>query len=154
MVAGIPGASGLVAWNAFIKDPETQLSNFRKSPNIQRQIDKFTEKFTEFETLDDLVNDREAMYVVLSAFQLEEEINYTARNKKIIEEPYQGEGAEGSLVNILIDQRYRDMAETFGYAGRGDLVFASTPVMNEIIDRFVINEFEKSLGESNPGLRE
>ncbi|MEO0393124.1 MAG: DUF1217 domain-containing protein [Pseudomonadota bacterium] len=154
MVAGIPGASSLVAWNAFIKDPETQLSQFRKTPNIQRQIENFTEKFSQFESVEDLVNDYQVMQVVLSAFQLEDQINFTARNQKIIEEPTSGPEAANSLVNQLVDQRYRDLAETFDFQGRGDTVFASPVVLNEIIDRFVVNEFEKTLGESNPGLRE
>ncbi len=154
MVAGIPGASGLVAWNAFIKDPETALSQFRKSPNIQRQIDNFVEKFRNFESVEELVNDYQVMGVVLSAFQLEEEINFTARNQKIIEQPLVGDEAADSLVNQLIDPRYRELAETFDYQTRGNNVFISSRVQDEIIDRFVINEFEKSLGENNPGLRE
>ncbi|MEM6901660.1 MAG: DUF1217 domain-containing protein [Pseudomonadota bacterium] len=154
MVAGLPGASGLTAWQLFIKDPEQQLQQFRKQPTIQTQIDKFKEKFSSFESVDELVNDFGAMQVLLSAFQLEEEINFTARNKKIIEEPYEGEGSEDSLVNQLIDPRYRELAETLDFQGRGNTVFKSGVVLNEVIDRFVVNEFEKSLGESNPGLRE
>lgn len=154
MVAGIPGASGLVAWNAFIRDPETALTQFRKSPNIQRQIDNFLEKFRNFESVEELVDDYQVMQVVLSAFQLEDEINFRARNQKIIEQPLTGEGAEDSLVNKLIDPRYRELAETLDFQGRGKNLFISNIVQNEIIDRFVVNEFEKSLGQNNPGLRE
>lgn len=154
MVAGIPGASGLTAWQVFIKNPEEQLQQFRKQPTVKTQIDNFKEKFSSFESVEDLVNDYGAMQVLLSAFQLEEEINFTARNQKIIEEPYEGEGSEESLVNILVDPRYRELAETLDFQGRGNTIFNSGVVLNEIIDRYVVNEFEKSLGESNPGLRE
>ena len=154
MVAGIPGASSLVAWNSFIKDPASALEQFRRSPAIQTQIDEFRESFSSFESVEELVGDFRAMEVVLSAFQLEEEINFVARNQKIIEEPTQGEEAEDSLINRLIDPRYRELAEAFDFQTRGNGVFASTVVQNTIIDRFVINEFEKSLGETNPGLRE
>lgn len=154
MVAGLPGVSGLTAWQQFIKNPEQQLTQFRNQPSVKSQIEEFREKFRSFSSVEELVDDYGSMQVVLSAFQLEEEINFTARNQKIIEEPYEGEGSEDSIVNQLIDPRYRELAEAFDFQGRGNTVFTSGVVLNEIIDRFVVNEFEKSLGESNPGLRE
>lgn len=154
MVAGIPGASGLTAWQLFIKDPEQQLTNFRKQPTVQKEIDYFKEKFSSFTSIEDLTKDYRAMKVLLSAFQLEDEINYTARNQQIIEEPYTGDGSEDSLVNKLNDPRFKELAQTLDYQTRGDAVFKSGVVLNEVIDRYVVNEFEKSLGDNNPGLRE
>jgi len=154
MVAGIPGAPSTTAWQLFIKDPQAQLTAFKKQPQIQKEIDYLKEKFSKFESVEDLTNDYRAMKVVLSAFQLEDEINFKARNEKIIEQPWQGEEAEDSLVNQLIDPRYMELAQTFDFQGRGNNVFISGPLLNEIIDRYVVNEFEKSLGETNPGLRE
>jgi hypothetical protein len=155
MVAGLPGATNLVAWSVFVKDPETQLERFRNQPQIKKQIDEFKKAWGELRNekkpIETLFKDRKTSYVVLSAFQLEADINYSARNEKLVSQDLT---KNDSLINRLIDGRYSQMAKTLNYKVRGNVIFTSPSTINTIVDKFVVNEFEKSLGKSNPGLRE
>lgn len=155
MVAGIPGASSIVAWNNFIKDPEGQLDKFRNQPEIKKKIDDFKQAWNDLanekDPIDALFKDQKTSYVLLTAFQLEGDIKYAARNEKIVSEDITD---QNSLIYRLIDGRYRDMAKTINYAARGKAVFSSTRTIDDIVNKFVINEFEKTMGDSNPGMRE
>ena len=155
MVAGIPGATSAVAWSSFVKDPDGQLERFRKQPEIQKQINAFKEAWgklaTEKKPAKAMFENRAIANVVLTAFQLEGDINYVGRNEKIVSQKLND---QNSLVNRLIDGRYRQLAYTLDYASRGNAIFSSPRTINDIVDKFVVNQFEKSLGQSNPGLRE
>lgn len=155
MVAGIPGAPSMTAWTNFVKDPQAQLERFRNQPEVQKKIDAFKKAWADLaneeEPIEKMFKDRGIANVVLSAFQLEADIDYVARNEKIVSESLSD---ENSLVNRLIDGRYRDMARTINYDLRGRAVFSSPRTIDEIVNKYVINEFEKAMGASNPGLRE
>jgi hypothetical protein len=130
---------------------DKQFAGFEKLPNIERDVDYFLENAPKVETVDEFIDDHRLMTVALSAFGLEDEIQYLGRMKKVLTESPSDEDA---LVNQLIDPRFKKIAEAFQFADLGLAQLTLTSFLDDIVDKFKTNEFEKYLGEQNPALRE
>jgi hypothetical protein len=103
-----------------------------------------------------LLKDRRTLRLVLEAFQLESEIDKRALLRRVLtEDP----AAPASLVNRLTDQRWRALASAFATVRPAAPDAQRRPLDDRVLlDRIVqgamVNRFEKSMGETNPGLRE
>lgn len=138
-------------YQALTQSREKQFASFEKQPVIQREAAYFLDKAKKVTTVEEFLDDRRLLAVALSAFGLEEEINYLGRIKKVLTEFTED---EDSLVNKLIDPRYKEIAEKFQFDVLGTFNLGLTSFLNEIVDKYKTNEFEKFLGEQNPALRE
>jgi len=153
-MVGLVGGGGLPAFTIYqslVKTRDARLEQFQKSPLIDKEVQYFLEKVGDVETVDDFLSDRRLMKVALSAFALEDELQYPARIKAILTEPLED---KDSLVNKLIDPRYKEIATFFDFAARGTSKLKLISFRNDVVDRFLTNEFEKDLGNQNPALRE
>lgn len=138
-------------YQALTQSRDKQFASFEKQPVVQREAAYFLEKAGKVETVDEFLADRRLMSVALSAFGLEEEINFLGRMNKVLTEFTED---EDSLVNKLIDPRYKEIAEAFQFDILGTFNLGLTSFRNEIVAKYKTNEFEKFLGEQNPALRE
>ncbi len=148
---GFGGVSALFVLQTLKTTRDQQFEAFKNSPVIQRDLEHFLEKAGEVETVEEFLGDRRLLRVALSAFALEDEINFLGRIKKILIEPVED---KESLVNKLLDPRFKEIAESFAFGVLGVSNLKLNFFRQEIVDKFLTNEFEKHLGELNPAIRE
>ncbi|MBC7135733.1 MAG: DUF1217 domain-containing protein, partial [Oceanibaculum nanhaiense] len=103
------------------------------------------------ESVDDLIKDRRLMNFALSAFSLEDEAQYPGRLKKVLESDLDD---NSSLANRLSDNRYREIASAFDFAKSGMSKLQDAAFLEDLTQKYILNEFEKALGNNNPALRE
>jgi len=145
------GMSSLLLFRTLQHSGEAQKQNYAKQPQMQREIDYFLENAKKIESPEDFFKDRRLMQVALGAFGLEQELNYTARNKAIMTEDPE---AKESLVNRLAEPRYKQISQAFDFFGSGVEKLQDEDFLKEIADKFLTNQFEKNLGGGNEALRE
>lgn len=142
-------ASGLAGWNFLRSSLPSQTEIFNRSPDIQRDIDYFSENIGTVETLDDLMSDRRLLKVALGAFGLSEEINKGAFVRKILEE---GTTDRQSFAVRLNNPDYLDLAETFVVGAEGELSI-SAEIAAEIAQKYQTEAFEVELGNVDNSMR-
>lgn len=142
-------SSGLVGWKFLERTYEAQNAAFQKSTVITRDTEYFAENISKVETAEDLVNDRRLLRVALGAFGLGDDINNKYFVKKILEE---GTIDDGALANRLADDRYKELASSFGF----DLGTPHTKIStfaDDIIGKFREQQFEVAVGEQDENMR-
>lgn len=145
------GLPAMLIYQTLTNSREKQLDQLKQDPRIVKEIEYLRERVAEIETVDEFINDRRLMSFALSAFALEDEINLLGRIRKILTEPRADPKA---LVNKLIDPRFKELAAGFEFAEVGLAKVKNAVFLNDLIDRFYTNEFERRLGQQNPALRE
>lgn len=148
------GAAGfsipsLASFKQLVKNRDTQLDVFSRSAKIKKDIEYFRAQMPKISTPEQLVKDRRLLMFVTSAFALDGEEKFGARIRKVLESDLKD---PNSFANRSIDPRYKQLAEAFKYKQFGDFYFKNN--LGDITNRYVRNEFEKSLGQKNPALRE
>ncbi len=141
--------TGLVGWQFLQSTQERQREVFNASPLLQRDTEYFAENIGSVLTAEDLVSDRRLLRVALGAFGLQDDINNKFFIQKVLEE---GATDDTALANRLSDDRYKSMAEAFGF----DTVFPGplqSTFSDDIIARFQQQEFEVAVGEQDQALR-
>lgn len=150
-VAFMSGVSAALSFQMLQKNTSQQIEQFGKTAQVMREVDYFKKKAGSLNSMDDLIKDRRLMNFVLSAFSLEAEAQYPARLKKVLESDLDD---TGSLANRLSDNRYREIAGAFEFAKNGMDKLKDAAFLEELSQKYVLNEFEKALGNNNPALRE
>ena len=146
----LAGLGALAALSVVERQGAALQARFEARRDNQAEVAAFREKAPQFADVEVLMKDRRALTMVLEAFQLESEIDKRGILRKILtEDPAE----ETSLANRLTDRRWRELAAAF--AGRqGQPPLGDSALVDRIVERAMTNRFEKSMGESNPGLRE
>ncbi len=141
--------SGLAGWNYLKTTLDSQSEIFNRSPEIQRDVDYFTENIGNVETLDDLMSDRQLLRVALGAFGLSDEINKGAFVRKVLEE---GTADSSSFAVRLNNSDYLDMANMFAVGDDGQLSISADQAA-EITRGYQDEAFEVELGEVDNSMR-
>ncbi|MDM7946570.1 MAG: DUF1217 domain-containing protein [Oceanibaculum nanhaiense] len=150
-VAFMSGVSAALSFQMLQKNTSQQITQFGQTAQIMREVDYFKKKAGSLTSMDDLIKDRRLMNFALSAFSLEGEAQYPARLRKVLESDLED---NASLANRLSDNRYREIAAAFDYAKSGMDKLQDASFLEELSQKYVLNEFEKALGNNNPALRE
>ncbi|MEL6216999.1 MAG: DUF1217 domain-containing protein [Pseudomonadota bacterium] len=128
---------------------DRQFETFGRQPQIQRDIDAFLENASSFQTVDDLMQDRSSLRVVLGAFGLDDDLNKGAFVRKIIEE---GSLDSEAFANRLAEPAYREMAATLGFGDLGTRL-TITSVREDLAARYRERQFEQAVGDQNIDMR-
>lgn len=142
--------SGLVGWRFLQRSYQMQVSAFERSPQLVRDTDYFEARIGTISTAADLVSDRRLLRVALGAFGLQDDINNRFLVRKVLEG---GVSQQNALANRLGDDRYRDLARSFGF---GDLAVPNTKISDfaqTITARYRQQQFELSVGAQSESLR-
>jgi Protein of unknown function (DUF1217) len=141
-----------VAWYAIVtRNKDRQLEQFAKQPTVQKAVERFRETAPKLDNVDALTKDRRSLEFVLTAFQLESQVDSRALLKKIMSEPLDD---PKSLVNRLADPRYKKLAQAMQGYQKGVNPLATKPAVDSVVNAYLTNEFEKAKGEEANGLRE
>jgi hypothetical protein len=144
--------TGLVTYLALERgDPSRAIGKFRSSAAVAREVEAFRNEIGRLKAPEDLYRNRRLMRVVLSAYGLDSEINALGRIKAVLNSDIADPGA---LANRLKDRRYREIAGDLRIARTGLATLQKPDMIARLTDRYVAAEYEKSLGQQNPALRE
>lgn len=143
--------SSVVQYRVVNAQRDRIMTQFEKIPQVKTAIADFQKKAPNITTVDALMKDRRSLEFVLSAFQLEDQIESRAIVKKLLTE----DPAEGTaLANQLRDPRYTAFAKGMQALNAGGKPFSNADFMKTLVTGYQNNEFEKFQGEQTPGLRE
>lgn len=150
---GATGSSipALASFKMLVKTRNTQLDAFAKQAKMLKDVEYFKSKIGKIETPEQLVKDRRLLTFVTSAFGLDGEEKFGGRIRRILESDLKD---TNSFANRQIDPRFKELAEAFKFKEFGNFYLKQSFFVNDVVNRYVRNEFEKSLGEKNPALRE
>ncbi|EAR50742.1 flagellar protein, putative [Oceanicola granulosus HTCC2516] len=143
--------AGYAGYRFLARTLEVQQAAYAASAPIERATESFREKVPQITSIDDLLDDRQAMQVVLGAFGLDDDIDSAAFVRKVLEE---GTVAPDSFAIRLSDKRYLQLADALGFGDLGGagktqwLGFADV-----IVARYEARQFERAVGEQDEQLR-
>ena len=141
--------SGLTAWANLKKSAVTQQQLMAQSAQVERATTYFLENAGSITSSLDIIEDFRLMQVSLGAFGLSEDSASKYFIKRIMDE---GVASSEALANKLSDRRYRLLATNFDFSNS---IFSglSADSTQGVVDRFVREQFEKSVGETDNSLR-
>lgn len=116
----------------------------------QSDIKFVREEMGKIESVEDFMGNYRLLEKVLTAYGLEDEINKIGYIKRILTSDI---GDAKSLVNVVSDDRYRDMASDLLFA-TGVSAAKADSTLQKIEDRLIKSGVEKELNEYNPGIRQ
>lgn len=149
---GLGSISALPVFQRIIKKDGAEMQEkFAKTKPVQKEIDYFREKVKELKTPEDLFKDRRLMQFVLSAYSMDDELQYMGRMKKILLSKLTD---ENSLAQKMADPRFREISQDLLMGDFGVNVLKGASKIENLVSRYITNEYEKDLGNQNPALRE
>lgn len=143
----LPGIGG---WRFLERTQDAQQEVFNKSPLMARNVEYFKENIANATTVDALLEDRRLREVALGAFGLGDEIDKIAYLRKVLEE---GTEADGAFANRLVDKRYFEFAETFGYGNSSGPAVGQSDFAERLTQAYQDREFEIAVGEADNNMR-
>jgi Protein of unknown function (DUF1217) len=151
----VDGLASLPAFPTFQRllrsDNQKLIAKFQDRPTIDKEIQYFRDKAPKLQSIDELFKDQRLLRFITSAYSLDEEVQYPARLRKVLESKVTD---KDSLANKLIDPRYAEMSKELLLGDLGIISFSSTSLIDKVVNRYVTSEYEKDLGKTNPALRE
>lgn len=142
--------SGLPGWAFLNRTLERQTEIFDRSPLIERDTAYFERNIAGIRTAEDLVSDRRLLRVALGAFGLQDDLNSRAFIRQILE---QGTADDSALANRLADDRYKQLADAFGFDDPAAPNTVNAGFGAEITARFRRIEFEIAVGDQDQAMR-
>ncbi|WP_323797242.1 DUF1217 domain-containing protein [Nisaea sp.] len=143
--------SGVAAFAKYKRDPEGARRDFYESAAVQKNIKNFQSSANEISSLEDFLKDRKTLEFVLTAFGLEAELNNPGKLKAIINSDPDD---VNSYANRLADSRYGELAKFLNVKNEGFNKLKSAEAQTQVIDDYLTNAFEVSIGFENPAARE
>jgi len=143
-------SGGLGGWIFLNSTMDAQRKAFDAGPRISSDTAYFEARIGEIRTAEELVDDRRLLRVALGAFGLQDDIDSRFLIRKVLEG---GTADRDALANRLTDQRYKDLADAFGFGDAGAPRTQAGGFGPEITDLFRRRSFENAVGNSDQGLR-
>ena len=141
---------GVAGWSLLQRIEDQQRQTFASSSDITQATTHFENRINSAVAAEDLVKDRRLLRVALGAFGLEDEIDKRAFIQKVLEsDPLDSR----SFANRLVDPRYREMANAFGYGSMLGPRVADVGFASEITDAYRERQFEVAVGAADSDLR-
>lgn len=136
-------SSGIAGWNFLQTTYDRQYEAFTQTGTLASDAEYFMENIGDVQTSEDLLGDRRLLEVAVTAFGLDEEIDYYALLQRVLNE---GTSASDALANTMDDERYVNFSEAFGFGSGQTLKTADNSAMQSIVDSYQTAEFETAVG--------
>jgi hypothetical protein len=108
------------------------LATVSKRPDVAREASYFLSKIGDVKSAAALVSDPRLFNFAMRAFGLEDLSYAKAMIRKVLE---QGTDRPNSLANRLVDQRFKDLAQTFNFDRYGESATTFTRARQGTVDR-------------------
>lgn len=118
--------------------------------NIQIESEAFAQSIGSIKTAEDLMNKPNLLLVALTAFGLEDKLDSPNLIRTVLE---QGANEATDLARVLGDERFVELASTFGFEKDPVSPLQDSDFVQEILKDYKIQKFEASVGEVNETLR-
>ena len=142
--------SGIAGLRFMERTQEAQLEVFNKSPQIEREIQYFKENISGALTAESLTDDFLLRKIALGAFGLDDDLPKKFFINKILSE---GTDDREAFANRLVDGRYRELAQTFGYGNALGANVEQSDFAEKIISAYQTQKFERAVGDVDNSIR-
>ena len=146
-----PTTTALAAFSKYKRDPEGARRDFYERQDVQKSIKSFQTSASEIKSVEDFLKDRKTLEFVLTSFGLESELNNPGKLKAIINSDPDD---PNSYSNRLADPRYGEFTKFLNVKNEGFTKLKNADAQTQVIDDFLTNAFEVSIGFQNPAARE
>ena len=140
--------AGLAGWNFLQETYDSQLDTFSKSPQIDRDIDYFKQKFAQPLAVEDFLSDPRLRRISLTAFGLSGEEWKTGYIRNVLDEV---QDPESTFLQRLNNPQYTNFAESLEPAN-GQINLLSSEI-DTIASRYLAESFELAVGNQNDDMR-
>ena len=145
--AGTPSVSALTLFRQINRNEGKLRQQYYNRADVQKDIELFRKKISKFEGVDALVKDRKSLQFLLSAFDLDSEINNAGKINAILKSDITD---LNSFANRLNDKRFGELAKFVNAREKGLSNLQTASSQQNLIDKFLQNTFEKNVGGQNP----
>jgi hypothetical protein len=141
---------GVAGWEFLKRTRERQESSFANTPRIRQSASAFAQSFAKMKTAQDLIENRQALVVVLGAFGLQGDVDNRAFIRKVISD---GTVDRSALANRLADKRYLALAQELAHLAPGGSGQPPAGLADSLTNRYRVSEFEIAVGKSDETMR-
>ncbi len=141
---------GIAGWAFLNRTHASQSQSFSDSAVQKRDVAHFRDHIADISTARELVTDRQLLKVALGAFGLDGDIDKRFFVRTVLE---QGTGDAGAMANRLVDKRYADLTDAFGFGSPGGPHTRRSGFAREITAAHQTRQFEIAVGQQNPSMR-
>ncbi len=140
----------LTGYQLAVRDLPRSLEIVRSDPFVERETEYYLETIGNVRSIDELVQDNRLFTYAMKAHGLEELSYAKALMVKVLEG---GRDDRDAFVNSLMDQRYREFAETFDFKRYDTAATSFTRAQQGVVDRYLRQQLEENAGAENEGVR-
>jgi hypothetical protein len=146
-----PSGDPVAALRNAQKNEARDVARVAKQPIPARDVARFKAAVGEADTVDELLKDRDALKVMLTAFGLEDQINSPGLVRRALKSDLTDpKSVANQLANS--DARWRTAAAAFQLHARGLTEIKKAVIQDLTAERYVKEVWYKSLDASTPGL--
>ncbi|WP_284179988.1 DUF1217 domain-containing protein [Rhabdaerophilum sp. SD176] len=147
-------AGNIISGYALFKSLSTDkvavnTARFAKSATVEKEIEYFRERVGNMATPEDFLKDYRLLKFVLTAYDMEDQLEYPARIKQILRDDPSNSNA---LVNRMTNAGYRTINADFSFFSKGTEKLKDTSFIDGVIEKYKNARYEISLGELNPAV--
>jgi hypothetical protein len=156
LFGGSPASAGplmpaVAGFKRYVQNETQQIAQFEKGAAYKRDIAYFKANISKIKSVDELVKNQRLLKVVLTAFNLQGDVSSPAKIKAVLTSDLSD---RNSFANRLIDPRYQQLAREFNVKVNGLSKFKDSAVIADVVSKYAINAYERSLSDINPALRD
>lgn len=141
---------GIAGWAFLTRTMDRQSEAFASSADLKREADYFRDNIAGIDSAKDLVADRQMLKIALGAFGLEDDLNKQFFIRRVLEE---GTENQSAMANRLVDKRYVQLADAFGFGPEADKRTGFSGFADDIIKSYETRQFEVAVGNGDQSLR-
>lgn len=141
---------GLAGWGYLQRTYDAQVENFNAGTLQKRNAEYFAENIKKVGSAAELVKDHRLLSVALGAFGLQDDLANKYFIQRILED---GTESDDALANRLVDQRYRDLSDAFGFGPGAVRATSNSEKMAGILAMSRVQAFEVAVGEQDESMR-
>lgn len=149
LVAGF-GSSSFGAFKAINSRLSSLRETYAKQPDIQQDVAYLREKMGKIESVDELMDDYRLWQTATTAFGLGDNAFAKGMFRKLMSEDSTD---KASLVNRLVDTRYKEFVKFFEVDTKGTANFKDASWVDKLADKYITRSFENSAGASSPAVQ-
>jgi hypothetical protein len=127
-----------------------EYQQFLQRSDLQRDIEYYRTNIKDIKSLDDLFEDYRLLKFLLSSYDLESEVQFPGKVRKIIESDLTD---VDSLANRFQDPRFKQLAQDLNVNILGVTKLKFDTTTSDVVTRYQRLAYERSLDEQAPGVR-
>lgn len=142
-------ANGLLAIQLAERTKARGVADAAKRVDVSRDVTAFRKAVATAKTPDELLRNPSALKVILTANGLSDQAAYPALARKALLSDLSD---PKSFANVSSDSRWKQVAQTLGFAAKGLDTLRQAKVQDMLADGYAEVDWRKSLDKTTPGL--